>query len=278
MTLTPGPTVLAAGDIADDDQVAAKTAGLLASIPDATILALGDNAYRCGTSGDYADHYAPTWGVPALMSRTRACPGNHEYSVSGCSTNGKGYFGFFANSHQQVWTPNRDFYSFEIQNCRWHIVSLNSEIPTHPTSPQAVWLRTNLTANAGKPILAFFHRPRVSSGNHGSNQDLQELWALLREFNTEIVLNGHDHSYERFLQQNAAQQQDAQGIAQFVIGTGGKDLEDPSKPQANSTRPPVKQHGVLKLVLNDQAYDWEFLTVSGEAVDSGTNHPLNAGH
>ncbi len=279
MTLTPGPIVLAAGDIADDVQVAAKTANLLASIPAATVLALGDNAYRCGSSKDYTDHYNPTWGQPSLLARTRACPGNHEYSVFGCSTNGKGYFAYFAGSHQEVWSAaTKDFYSFQIQNCRWHFVSLNSEIPTDAGSPQAIWLRKNLQANGGRPILAFFHRPRFSSGHHGSNDDLQDLWALLREFGTEIVLNGHDHSYERFLQQNASQQPDAQGITAFVVGTGGRELEDKSAQAANSAVPPVKEHGVLKLVLKDHAYDWEFLALSGHSVDAGTDHPVNPSH
>ena len=279
MALTPGPMVLAAGDIADRDGEAARTAALLRGVPNATVLALGDNAYRCGSADDYEDHYATTWGEESLLARTRACPGNHEYGTFLCNEQGRGYFQFFADSHRDVWAAaTKDYYSFAIANCRWHFVSLNSEITTELNSAQANWLRLNLESNRGKPILAFFHRPRFSSGHHGSQEDLQDLWNILRAFNAEIILNGHDHSYERFLQQNGQQQLDNQGITQFVIGTGGREHEQDQSRERNSAFAPVNELGVLKLVLNDTSYDWEFVAVSGRVVDSGLNLPVNIGH
>jgi hypothetical protein len=277
ITPTPGPVVLVAGDIADEDKQAAKTAALLMSIPNATVLALGDNAYKCGSVDDYKNHYKSTWGETSILERTRACPGNHEYK---CFTRGKGYFGFFKATHEGLWAAaTRDHYSFEIKDCRWHFVSLNSEIPTDAESEQVTWLKGNLQANQGKPIVVFFHRPRFSSGNHGSQPDLQELWTVLRQFKTEIIVNGHDHSYERFLQQDDQQQLDPQGITQFVVGTGGRELETgTSKEKNRAFDAPILQFGLLKLALKPSSYDWDFLSLDGTSLDSGQDHPINNGH
>src|SRR4051812_29314526 len=115
-TLTPGPTVVVAGDIADEHGTAADTAGLLRSVPNATVLAVGDNAYTCGTPDEYAQHYKTTWGDPEILARTRACPGNHEYK---CHMQGRGYFEFFKPTHQHLWAAaTKDFYSFQIADCR----------------------------------------------------------------------------------------------------------------------------------------------------------------
>jgi acid phosphatase type 7 len=282
--MTPGPVVLAAGDIADRHQRAAETARFLRTIHDATILALGDNAYKCGTPDDYADHYTPTWGDASLFPRTRACPGNHDFNGPfPCrSHQGREYFRYFTGTHNEVWTAGnntKNFYSFQIANCRWHLVSLNSEIPTNGGSAQLRWLQADLEAHRGQPTLAFFHRPRFSSGNHGSQSDLQELWQLLCAFKTEIVLNGHDHSYERFRQQDGEQRPDRSGTAAFVVGTGGREFEAPQpRQERNSEFVPKDALGVLKLTLNDQSYEFAFLSTTGQIIDQQQNVPLNDGH
>ena len=47
-----------------------------------------------------------------------------------------------------------------------------------------------------------------------------ELWKA----RAEVVLNGHNHSYERFGPQDADSNFQAHGVRQFVIGTGGAQL------------------------------------------------------
>ena len=272
---TPGPVVLAAGDIADKHNASKQTAALLRREKEATVLALGDNAYKCGATEDYESFYTPTWGRASIFDRTWACPGNHEFDE--CGTAGAGYRAFFRSSHAEAWerSGSKDFYSFEIAGCAWHFVSLNSEVENGRESRQFQWLREDLSSHPGKPILAFYHRPRFSSGNHGSQKDLDDLWRLLCEFKTEIVLNGHDHSYERFHRLNADGERDPQGTVQFVVGTGGRELDGGGAPKKNSAIKPKKRFGILRLVLNPTTFDFEFVSVDGEPVDSGEGHAIN---
>ena len=149
----PDATVLAAGDITGCHDEAEATARLLDARPEATVLALGDNAYGQGTAQQYADCYDPTWG--RAKARTLPAPGNHEYDTPGAT----GYFGYFG----AVAGPG--YYSAD--RGTWHLVSLNSEIDMSTASAQYRWLEADLAAHPAACTLAFWHRPRFSVGSHG---------------------------------------------------------------------------------------------------------------
>src|SRR5262245_43235395 len=79
------PVVIAAGDIATCNSANdSATADLVEGLA-GTVLTLGDNAYPKGSAADFAQCYGPTWGRPAIKSRTRPSPGNHEYVTRGGS-------------------------------------------------------------------------------------------------------------------------------------------------------------------------------------------------
>ena len=122
-------------------------------------------------------------------------------------------------------------------------------------SPQWRWLRTELATHAERCTLAYWHHPRWSSGLHGSDETMAELWGLLTGGGVDVVLAGHDHHYERFAP--------IDGIRSFVVGTGGR---QPSGAAA-ATREPGGQlttYGVLRLLpLRHGGYDWRFLPVAG---------------
>lgn len=60
------------------------------------------------------------------------------------------------------------------------------------------------------------------------------------------------------------------GIREFVVGTGGRNLEGFSTVRPNSEIR-AKVFGVLELTLSSDSYDWEFLTESGSDFrDSGS--------
>src|SRR5262245_29189402 len=143
VTAPPGTKVVlvGAGDIARGTG-AELTAKLLDRIP-GIVITLGDNAYPHGADADYAEAYAPTWG--RHRSRTRPCPGNHDYETSGAS----GYFNYFGDS---AGPTGRGYYSFNAGD--WHIVSLNSNIDMSAGSAQEQWLRADLAANRKECTLA----------------------------------------------------------------------------------------------------------------------------
>jgi hypothetical protein len=121
--------------------------------------------------------------------------------------------------------------------------------------------------------LAYWYRPRFSSGLHGSGPAVAALWQALYEAGAEVVLNGHDHDYERFAPQTPSGVADpARGIREFVVGTGGRSHYAMNRPIANSAVRNNDTYGVLKLTLHPTSYDWQFIPVAGKTFsDSGTS-------
>ncbi len=254
------PVLLAAGDIGQCGMKAEATARLLDNLP-GTIITLGDNAYPNGAPRDFANCYAPTWG--RQKARTHPVPGNHDYVTAGAS----GYFGYFGAA---AGPAGKGYYSYDLG--AWHLVALNSEIAVRPGSVQEQWLRADLAAHRATCTLAYWHQPRFSSGPHSSNATYQPLWQALYDYGADIVLNGHDHDYERFAPQTPGGEADPQhGIREFVVGTGGAVLYPFMMIAPNSEVKSDKAWGVLKLTLHAASYAWQFIPIAGQTfADSGT--------
>jgi hypothetical protein len=258
------PVVFAAGDIAScgspgDEQ----TAALLTKI-NGTVLTLGDNAYESGTLSEFNNCYNPTWGH--FKNRTYPSVGNHEYKISGAT----GYFSYFGSD---AGDPQKGYYSYDIGT--WHIIVINSNCTEIGgcgiNSPQVTWLTADLTAHPTLCTLAYWHHPLFSSGQHGNDEAVKPIWQALYNAGVELVLNGHDHDYERFAPQDPNGMADAMnGIREFVVGTGGKDLRSIAGPINNSEVQNDSTWGVLRLTLHSSGYDWSFVPVAGATfTDSG---------
>jgi acid phosphatase type 7 len=260
------PTVIAAGDIVDCPNTAGSeaTAKLLDKIP-GTVLPIGDLAYPDGSDASFRC-YDKTWG--RHKARTRPAPGNHEYHTAGAA----GYFRYFGKA---AGDPARGYYSFDLGS--WHIIALNSQCSAiggcGRGSPQEQWLRQDLQKNAANCTLAFWHIPLFSSGDeHGNSPEMKAFWDDLYAAGADVVLNGHDHDYERFAPQTPNGAADpARGIREFVVGTGGKSQRGFHQPLPTTEIRSNSTFGVLQLTLHAQGYDWRFIPVAGgEFTDSGT--------
>ncbi len=234
----------------------AQTAALLGRFTD-DILMLGDLAYPNGTATDFRRCFDPEYG--RFRARARPGPGNHEYDVAG----GEGYFSYFGEAAG----PGRlGYYAFRAAS--WQVLVLNSAVPIGRGSAQYHWVREQLAQRA-RCTVASVHHPFDSSGNHGPTPWLRDIWELLYEGGAEVVLNGHDHNYERIAPQTADRQLDlARGIRQFTVGTGGAPLYPQSGRAANS-EVFIQAWGVLRLSLEPTQYQWAFLDVTGAELDRG---------
>lgn len=266
------PVFVGAGDIAscDDLSGAYATAKLIEQIP-GTVFAVGDLAYPNGSDLDFKNCYGPTWG--RFKDRTKPAPGNHEYHSTGAS----GYTNYFGAT---AGDPKKGYYSYDLG--QWHILSLNSECADvggcDMNSPQGKWLQQDLKDHVAGCTLAYFHKPLFSSGlAHGNDIEVKPLWELLYHAGADIVINGHDHDYERFAPQDPNGKADpAHGIREFVVGSGGKN----SHRFFASTRPNSEVRnadtfGVLKLTLHPKSYDWQFVPQEGKSftdIGSGNCH------
>lgn len=277
----PGPTpavsqtFVGAGDIANCENAqmvadAESTASLLDTIG-GMVFTLGDNAYPRGSDGDFNDCFERSWG--RHKGRMFPSPGNHDYHDYK-APGADGYFRYFGSA---AGPAGLGYYSYDLG--AWHIISLNSNsddasVQVSAGSAQAAWLRQDLAAHTNKCTLAYWHHPLFSSGPNAPNENplkMRDLFKILYDAGADVVLSGHDHLYERFAPQDADGRSDAaRGIVEFVVGTGGVPLYQFLGHKPNSVAQ-VREHGVLKLTLNPDSYNFEFIAVGGGARDFGSN-------
>ncbi|MGE0445053.1 MAG: metallophosphoesterase [Vicinamibacterales bacterium] len=246
--------IVGAGDIADCAPNAEATARLLDSIG-GTVITLGDNAYPRGTAEEFRICYEPTWG--RHKARTRPSPGNHDYESPGAAP----YYDYFGAS---AGLPGEGYYSYQVGS--WLVLSLNSNANIEA---QVKWLNDLFDRETPLCTLAYFHHPRYSSGPGDKVTAAYRLWDTLYRRGADVVLSGHDHLYERLAPQDERGQRDPdRGMRQFVVGTGGGELDVPQDIERNSERL-IADFGVLKMTLSSGGYQWDYVAVSGPS-DSGS--------
>lgn len=245
-------TLVGAGDVADCDlDGAEKTARLLDTIR-GTVFVAGDVGYATKRHPNpLATCYAATWG--RHRARTRPTPGNHEYDRGGPGR----YFDYFGDL---AGPRGLGYYSYDLGT--WHVLALNTSIPSGPRSPQHEWLRADLDANLGRCTIAYMHYPRFSSGPHLEQELVMPVWRTLVAYGVSVAVAGHDHIYERFAPLDADGTPDSvRGIRQFVVGTGGASRYDVKATMPGSEVLATRTLGVLKLSLLPTRYRWEFIPV-----------------
>jgi len=136
------------------------------------------------------------------------------------------------------------------------------------------WLKADLAASPRRCKLAYFHRPRWSSGRHGDADDLAALFQVLYDARVTLLLSGHDHDYERFAPLGpSGEVEPGRGVRQFVVGTGGTTLRGFAAVRAGSEAREAGTKGVLRLELRADGYDWAFLPVAGASYGDTGSEP-----
>jgi len=260
-------TLVGAGDIADCTTVdsganAEATARLIDRMSDAFVFTAGDNAYFDGTAAEFANCYGPRWG--RFRNRTYPTAGNHEYQISAVP-----YFDYFG---ERAGPRGAGYWSYTVGN--WHVIALNSNIPSGNGSEQLLWLQRDLQANkavveatGARCQLAIWHHPLFTSGpSAGSNAMMLPVWRLLYEYVVDVVVNGHDHLYERFDWMDPSGRRDAPtaGIREYIAGTGGAITLYDFGPILQTSIARLKAYGVLKFTLRDAGWDSVFVQAGNE--------------
>src|SRR5919204_1683166 len=249
---TSDPVIAAAGDIACDPTDGSfnggqgtagscresATSDLLVNGGFTAVLPLGDDQYNCGGLAAFQQSYDPTWG--RVKPATHPVIGNHEYDTSGgtdCDPTGNagGYWGYYGAAAGDT---GKGYYSYDIGS--WHIIALNSnvgcaKVACSAGSTQEQWLKADLAAHPAACTLAYWHAPRFSSSISSPASAYLPFWQDLYAAGADVILNGHIHNYERFAPQDPSGNLDnAAGIREFIVGTGGKGLQLFSTVAANS--------------------------------------------
>ena len=210
--------LVGAGDIAEcqtngDEMTAALLDQVVEEYVAAAVFTTGDSAYPDGSYQEYVDCYDPTWG--RHKDRTHPAVGNHDFK----QTQAEGYHQYWGDRGGPF---DLYYYSYDIGS--WHVVVLNSECHRvgcefgSEDGSQVEWLQTDLRASDADCTIAIWHNPRWSSGRYGSDPMYDTFWQVLYEHGAEIVLNGHEHLYERFEPMDPDGDPDATGRHPAVYG------------------------------------------------------------
>jgi hypothetical protein len=292
----PGdPVIVAVGDLACQALTQGQGEGACRSgeiadqireIDPDKFLVLGDAQYNNGKLSEYLGVWDVQFGD--LFDITAPAPGNHDYGTADAA----GYFEYFG----AVANPPLGYYSFNLG--KWHIVSLNSpncgdDPGCGPGTPQYEWLAADLAKSKAQCTIAYMHELRydwrpwqkwieddgTTLYGGSETEPFVKIWELMYREGVDVVLGGHNHIYQRWVPQDGQGNAVADGVVQFTVGTGGRSLYPfgfGSMPE-NLDVTQNKSFGVLKMTLHKDSYDYEWVTMPGEAPfeDFGTDVPCN---
>ena len=278
-TIVVDPLFVAAGDIACDPESPLynggagtnvschmrETSNLVLGLHPDVVAVLGDSQYEAGTPADFRTSYDPTWG--RFKSITRPVIGDHEYGHQ----EGAGFFSYFGGLGGDKRTS---WYSYDVG--AWHVVAFNTNcgrpyVGCTAGTTQERWLRADLAAHPNRCVLAYTHKPLYTSAGEVDPR-IRQLYSALYDAGVDLVLSGDKHHYERFAPQDVNGHGDpARGFRQFVVGTGGRDLQRFGPILPNSEVREWDTFGVLTLRLHATSYDWRFAPEPGHSFsDSGS--------
>jgi hypothetical protein len=252
------PFVLAAvGDGAGGETGETDVTNMIASWNLNLFLYLGD-VYENGSPAEFLNWYGTSGGAffGQFDPITDPTVGNHEYTAG----QAPGYFAY--------WHTPPSWYSFNTHG--WHIVSLNSNLDGSTTSAQYQWLSNDLRRNTQACTLVYFHHPLFNIGAEPVPARFTAVWPLLAQRGVDVVLNGHDHDYQRWVPMDGNGTPSPTGPTEFVDGTGGHSLQSFVTSDPRVAYSLAGSFGAMQFDLNPGGASYQYVTTGGGTVDSGT--------
>ena len=266
------PIVMAVGDFtsraSNDNDIAVRD--VVKSQEPTVILGLGDYQYKYGSRAELLDGFDKIWGPkPGGLFPLIKPTAGPTHDITSCSE----------SDYRDYWgVGGMQPYSFDLGG--WHVISLPSAAYRYgcDTAGTLAWLEQDLAMHANTCTLAFWHEPYWTrpTAEHTRDTAVKPWVQALYDAGADVVLNGHQHDYQRFAPQNPSDQLDpARGLREFVVGTGGIGVYGFTGAAANVEASDATTYGALKLTLRSTGYDWSFLPAAGGSfadAGSGTCH------
>ena len=254
-TASAQPTTLfVIGDTGDCEVVGtARVAAAVRAQPDAangTLIEVGDLSYPTATRERLLECHEPFWGG---FKKRLAVPGNHDWRDAGAA----GFFSLFPDP-----VPRK-----VALGGPWQLILLDSNLRKEAWVAQLKWLDAALAKSHGECLIAAWHHPRWSSGEHGDNSFTQPLWDRLQG-KAALTLHGHDHHFEALPPLDRNGNPATNGVASFIVGNGGAPLDSAGR-QAQANRSVYGQWGFLRVELNGQEYRWQEIGADSVVKESG---------
>lgn len=156
--------------------------------------------------------------------------GNHEYESPL----------FFENF---VLPGNERWYS--IKRYSIHFIILDSNLDLGIESEQYKWLESELQSidKSSKLTVVIFHHPPFSMSRHDREEAKYQLLSLFEKYGVDIVFNGHNHNYQRFLYRNTYY---------IVTGGAGAPLHNRIRTSPNNQKFIKAYHFCALSIINQQ--------------------------
>ena len=209
-------TIAVTGDIVAGTACKEVSDAILADKRVKAVILVGDTCNMATTPLEkYEAIYKGTYD--RFMERIYPCPGNHDQQSS------PPFSGYIAFWKEKAHAPEL-YYSFDLGG--WHFVSLDSVTycgGKEAAAKQLEWLKKDLAAKPGVPVVAFWHYPFVATARHYGEKKMKPVWEALYAHGPALVFCGHNHVYERFdpIDSEANNVAPQKGITEFEIGPGG---------------------------------------------------------
>lgn len=225
------------------------------------IITTGDNNYPFGAAAtidtnigqyfhEYIYPYQGVYGNGANANRFFPSLGNHDWLQPGAAP----YLEYFSlPGNERYYQFNWEFVEFFALDSDWA-----EPDGIGADSVQAQWLEENLSSSEATWKIVYFHLPPYSSGYHGSSEHMR--WPY-RDWGADVVLNGHDHHYERLL---------VDEMLYFVNGLGGGARYATGTPLSGSQVRYQARHGAMLVEATLESLSFWFINVDGTVIDSYT--------
>jgi tartrate-resistant acid phosphatase type 5 len=205
------------------------------------VLTVGDNFYPSGVAT------RDNWDRPEACLIRSGIPwhvtwGNHDLGGSSTAT---------------VLGARRRWYTFARGPVR--VLMLDANEPGDPA--QLAFLRDTLARSRAPVLVAAFHQPAYTSGIHAPDAEVQRLWVpLFRRAGVTLVLQGHNHDYERLR---------VGGITYVTTGGGGAPVYPCLRAAPGAVRC-VPAHHFLEVTATRRTVRVRAVEPSGRTLDAVT--------
>ncbi|HEX7773810.1 MAG TPA: metallophosphoesterase, partial [Pyrinomonadaceae bacterium] len=238
-----------------------QIANRIANRPFDFALHTGDIAYENGTFQQFHDTFFNVYQSWLRSRPVYPSIGNHDDRTSSALPY-RELFVLPENGANATFPDHKErYYSFNYGPI--HFVALDSELAfLDPARRQAQvnWLINDLANVTQLWRIVFFHRPPYSSGFHGSDVQLQQTFGpIFEQRGVQLVINGHEHNYERTV---PWKETGPQAVTYVVTGGGGAALREVGR--SAFTAAAQSQHHFLHFTVSDCGLELFAVNASGD--------------
>jgi len=255
----------AVGDGGSGQTAETNVVHLISSWNPNLFLYLGD-VYENGEPMEFNNWY----GQPGLAGEF-----GQFYAISDPTVGNHEYTGSDISGYKWYWNNVPHYYSYDAGG--WHFISLDdisNFIGNTPTNQNYVaetkWLKKDLSSNNNPCTVVYYHEPVYNVGPEGSPKNGPGIWQILAQNHVTLVVNGHDHDYQRWVPLDANGSPSAAGVTEIVDGSGGHGLQSQVTTDARLAASDFTDFGALRVALGTAGLGYQFVSTAGKTVDSGS--------